>query len=73
MPNEHGLKVKPVSPTPPEEEAVEPPVAGFSLAQTGPVTYQFTNSSQNASSYLWDFGDASSIVLPNPSHTYWEF
>lgn len=30
----------------------------------------FSNSSASATSYLWDFGDGMTSVLPNPSHTY---
>ena len=47
-------------------------VAGF---QTPPVNclpspIQFTNTSYGAAGYLWDFGDNSSSLLPNPSHQY---
>jgi PKD repeat protein len=30
----------------------------------------FSNSSTEAFSYLWDFGDANTSVLPNPVHTF---
>ncbi len=30
----------------------------------------FTNTSENAVSYTWDFGDGSTSTLTNPSHTY---
>jgi PKD repeat protein len=34
-------------------------------------TVDFTNASSNADTYVWDFGDASSLSgLTNPSHTY---
>lgn len=33
-----------------------------------PIT--FTNNSTNATSYLWNFGDASTSTATNPSHTY---
>jgi hypothetical protein len=33
-------------------------------------TVVFTNTSQNANSYLWDFGDGNTSVLTNPTHTY---
>jgi PKD repeat protein/predicted esterase len=33
-------------------------------------TVNFTNTSINATSYLWDFGDGSTSILTNPSHTY---
>ena len=35
-----------------------------------PLTVQFTNNSQNATSYLWDFGDGSTSTEQNPSHVY---
>ena len=37
---------------------------------TVPTTVQFTNSSLNATSYLWDFGDGSTSTVANLSHTY---
>jgi PKD repeat protein len=33
-------------------------------------TFTFTNESQNANSYFWDFGDGFSSTLNNPTHTY---
>ena len=36
----------------------------------GPIDVSFTNSSVNAVSYFWDFGDTSTSAAPNPSHTY---
>lgn len=50
-----------------------PPVADFSFTGanvTAPATVQFTNSSTNATSYSWDFGDGSSSTNVNPSHNY---
>ncbi len=45
------------------------PVAGFSnTINSGTVS--FTNSSSNATSYSWDFGDANNSAGTNPSHTY---
>ncbi len=35
-----------------------------------PLTVTFINSSTNASSYLWDFGDGFSSKDANPAHTY---
>lgn len=46
-------------------------IADFSIATNG-ATYYFTNQSFNAESYLWDFGDGTTSILENPSHTYEE-
>jgi len=50
------------------------PVANFSgtpLSDVVPLTVVFTDSSSNTpTSWLWDFGDASSDTVQNPSHTY---
>jgi FOG: PKD repeat len=36
-----------------------------------PFTVQFVNTSQSATSYLWDFGDGSATTtLTNPTHTF---
>src|SRR5690606_39833855 len=35
-----------------------------------PITVSFFNESQNADSYLWDFGDGTSSTEVNPIHTY---
>ncbi len=35
-----------------------------------PFTTHFINTSSNASSYLWNFGDNTTSTLPNPSHAY---
>ena len=45
------------------------PVADFEYAGMG-LTIDFTNTSTNATSYLWDFGDGSTSTENNPSHTY---
>ncbi len=45
------------------------PTAGFNFSVSG-TTANFTNSSANAASYLWNFGDGSTSTLTNPSHTY---
>jgi gliding motility-associated-like protein len=34
------------------------------------LTVSFTNNSNNATSFLWNFGDGSSIQSQNPTHTY---
>ncbi|HHM20905.1 MAG TPA: PKD domain-containing protein, partial [Bacteroidetes bacterium] len=46
------------------------PQAGFSSAFLGNNTFQFDNSSTNAISYLWDFGDGNTSTTANPQHTY---
>jgi PKD repeat protein len=35
-----------------------------------PATVQFTNQSQHAADYLWDFGDGTSSTNENPTHTF---
>ncbi len=35
-----------------------------------PLTVQFTNTSQNATSFNWNFGDGESSTEENPTHTY---
>ena len=45
------------------------PVAGYTGAVDG-LRIDFTNTSTNALSYNWDFGDGSSSTQANPSHTY---
>ena len=53
---------------------VDNPIANFSVSQTTGCaldnSFQFTNTSTNTVSYIWDFGDGTSSVDPNPSHTY---
>lgn len=45
------------------------PIAGFNY-QKSDLTVTFTNTSQNANSYLWDFGDGNTSTETNPVHTY---
>jgi gliding motility-associated-like protein len=35
-----------------------------------PFTVQFNNTTTNAATYLWNFGDGNTSTLTNPSHTY---
>lgn len=35
-----------------------------------PHTVSFTNNSDNATSFIWDFGDGNSSTQVNPTHTY---
>jgi len=37
---------------------------------TVPATVQFTNTSSNATTYLWNFGDGSTSTTASPSHVY---
>ncbi len=49
------------------------PSASFNLnksAGCAPLTVVFTNTSVNASSYYWDFGNGNISVLPNPANVY---
>ncbi len=45
------------------------PTANFTYAKDG-FTVDFTNVSQNSTSYAWDFGDGATSMEENPSHTY---
>lgn len=43
--------------------------AGFTSSQNG-LSVNFTNTSTNATSYSWQFGDGQTSTEQNPSHTY---
>jgi PKD repeat protein len=45
------------------------PFAAFSYAIAG-LTVTFSNVSQFATSWQWDFGDGNTSVLQNPTHSY---
>ena len=45
------------------------PTANF-FVYLNSLTATFNNNSQNAVSYLWDFGDGNGSTLPTPVHTY---
>ena len=45
------------------------PVADFGYINNDP-TVNFLDSSANATSYIWEFGDGGSSTLQNPVHTY---
>jgi len=50
-----------------------PPVANFSASPLSggvPLTTHFTDSSQAASSWLWQFGDGQTSTAQNPTHQY---
>jgi uncharacterized repeat protein (TIGR01451 family) len=51
----------------------DPPEPAFTATPTAgaePLTVQFSNESQNATAYLWDFGDGQGSTAVSPSHTY---
>lgn len=48
---------------------VSEPVANYYFT-TNDLTVSLTNSSLNATSYMWYFGDGNSTNMPNPVHTY---
>ena len=49
-------------------------IANFTELQnsfcSAPAVVNFTNTSLNATTYHWDFGDGNTSILPSPSHTY---
>lgn len=46
------------------------PIAADFTVSISELTAQFTNTSLNADSYSWDFGDGATSTEENPSHTY---
>lgn len=42
----------------------------FTYQLTGANTVQFTNTTQNAANYSWNFGDGTTSTQENPAHTY---
>jgi len=48
---------------------VPPPVAHFGYSTNG-LQVNFFDSSENATGYIWMFGDSSQSLLANPSHAY---
>lgn len=56
-----------------ELQLVNPSQSDFQVAPLGNGSYQFQNNSQNATSYLWDFGDGTTSDEENPTHTYADF
>ena len=50
-------------------KALSSPIANFFVHLNG-LAATFNNNSQNAHSYLWDFGDGNSSTQANPVHMY---
>lgn len=48
------------------------PVSAFTATPSG-FSVSFSDSSTNATSWLWDFGDGSTDTIANPTHTYGAF
>jgi len=61
-------------PAPTPTPTTEDPIASFQFEvdQTDFLKVIFTNFSQNASSYSWDFGDGNTSTQESPTHTYAE-
>ncbi|MCL2131379.1 MAG: M4 family metallopeptidase, partial [Lentimicrobiaceae bacterium] len=53
-----------------EKNVVADFFANITESCKSPTSVQFTNKSYNGNSYLWDFGDGSTSVQKNPTHTY---
>lgn len=54
---------------------LDKPISSFTLVNSatqcvGNNSFAFVNSSINASSYLWNFGDGTTSALNSPTHTY---
>lgn len=46
------------------------PIASFAIGTQNGNQVTFVNNSENATSYLWEFGDGTTSTAENPSHTY---
>jgi len=55
-----------------DDDPVEDPIASFQyeISEDNFLEVIFTNFSQNAVSYSWDFGDGNSSTEENPTHIY---
>lgn len=55
-----------------EPEPTDGPIASFQfeVSEANFLQVEFSNFSQNADSYAWDFGDGNSSTEENPTHTY---
>ena len=58
-----------------ETEDIEDPIASFQFTvnESDPKEVTFTNFSQNATAYSWEFGDGETSTEENPVHTFAEF
>src|SRR5690349_5739907 len=57
----------------PHDDPPPPTKANFSITgyETAlPATVNFINTSSNATTYLWSFGDGGTSTSPNPTHNY---
>ena len=54
--------------TPDNKPSARFSVSGYEMPT--PCTISFINTSANATSYLWDFGDGNTSTQFNPTHTY---
>ncbi|MEZ5045258.1 MAG: PKD domain-containing protein [Saprospiraceae bacterium] len=53
--------------------SIQEPIASFDISKLTPEVNEnivFSNTSQHATSYSWDFGDGNKSTLKSPSHTY---
>jgi gliding motility-associated-like protein len=53
-----------------QEPSVSCAFTANTLSGCSPVTVDFTNTSSNGTSYLWNFGDFNSDTTTNPVHTF---
>ena len=54
-------------------EKLVPPIANFTASPTSgsaPLSVQFTDLSENATGWNWNFGDSQTSTVRNPSHIY---
>ncbi len=58
-----------------KEDPVEDPIASFqyAISETNDLEVTFTNYSQNATTYTWNFGDGETSTEENPIHEYAEY